>query len=266
MIDRFCYWLKRFNFLRPPQDRDTLIQLLRNATTQQLIDSDALAMIEGVLQVAVMQVRDIMVPRSQIVLIKDKEPIDKIMTTVIDSGHSRFPVIDQTNDEIKGILLAKDLLKSSKQSIELNRLLRSAIVVPESKRINTLLQECRANRQHMVIVLDEYGGISGLVTIEDILEQIVGDIEDEHDMDESIMIKPTEEGHYFVNALTTIEDFNAYFNTNLDDQTFDTIGGIVLHAFGHMPKLNECVTIKNYQFNVIQADDRRLHLLQMEKL
>ena len=265
MIGRFFSWLKHRSPCQAPQDRNGLIQLLREATAQTLIDSDALAMIEGVLQVSVMQVRDIMIPRSQIVLLKDKEPLDNIIQTVIGSGHSRFPVLDQTNDQIKGILLAKDLLRYSKQPIDLTSLLRTAVLVPESKRINTLLQECRANRQHMVIVLDEYGGIAGLITIEDILEQIVGDIEDEYDVDDAVMIKPSEEGYYLINALTTIEEFNRYFHTTLDEQTFDTMGGLVLHAFGHMPKLNEHVTIEQYQFNVLQADDRRLHLLQMEK-
>ena len=262
-------WLGKLSsmFSQEPKDRDELLTLLNNAGQKGMLDHEALSIIEGAVQVADMQVREIMIPRSQMVCIdEDQEPKD-FLSHVIESAHSRFPVIGDTKDEVIGILLAKDLLplilKSGKFNIKNH--LRPATFIPESKRLNVLLKEFRTNRNHMAIVIDEFGGVAGLVTIEDVLEQIVGDIEDETDVDEDSFIKMIDEstGTYIVKALTPIEDFNETFATRFRDDEFDTIGGIVMQEFGHMPKRKEFVEISGFRFDVINADGRRIRLLKV---
>ncbi|MFP4606944.1 MAG: HlyC/CorC family transporter [Thiohalospira sp.] len=263
-------WLERLGQAlggSEPQDQDELIALLRDAEQRDLIGADALPMIEGVLQVTEMQVRDIMIPRSQMVVVaRDSDPAD-YLPMVIDSAHSRFPVIGDSRDEVVGILLAKDLLgyfaRGGSEEFDLREALRPAVFIPESKRLNVLLREFRANRNHMAIVVDEYGGVAGLVTIEDVLEQIVGEIEDEHDAGEDIYILRHAGDRHTVKALTPIEDFNEHFGTDFSDEEFDTVGGLVMKAFGHLPRRNEAVTFGGLTFKVLRADSRRLHLLQV---
>lgn len=261
-------WLERLSqaLLREPQDREQLVELLRDAEQRDLLDAQALAMIEGVLQISEMQVRDIMIPRAQMVVIEQDAPLSEFLPHVIESGHSRFPVIGESRDEVVGILLAKDLLRYNMQLVtqcNIRDILRPAVFVPESKRLDILLQEFKRTHNHMAIVVDEYGGVAGLVTIEDVLEQIVGEIEDEYDIDEETFIKKRTETQYIVKALTPIEDFNQYFHTNFSDNEFDTIGGIVTHAFGHLPKRGEVVVIDRFRFKVLHADSRRIRLLRM---
>lgn len=262
-------WLERLSkaLLREPQDREQLIKLLRDAEQRNLLDANALTMIEGVLQISDMQVRDIMIPRAQMVVIEQDSTPEEFFPLVIESGHSRFPVIGENRDEVIGILLAKDLLSYSfhpkPQQFQIRDLLRPPVFVPESKHLNTLLQEFRYNRNHMAIVVDEYGGVAGLVTIEDVLEQIVGEIEDEYDIDEEAFIKKLNDTQYTVKALTPIEEFNQYFETNLDDTEFDTVGGLVLQAFGHLPKRGEITTLGRFRFKVLNSDSRRIRLLRV---
>jgi len=263
-------WLERLSqvLLREPKDREQLVELLRDAQQRNLLDAHALTMIEGVLQVSEMQVRDIMVPRAHMVTVNENATLNGLLPIVTNSGHSRFPLINDNHDEITGVLLAKDLLnflwqQQSKQELKLRDILRPAWFVPESKRLDTLLQEFRVNHQHMAIVIDEYGGIAGLVTIEDVLEQIVGEIEDEHDFDDEVFIKKHSETHYTVKALTPIDEFNQYFHCDFNDEEFDTIGGIVLKAFGHLPKRGESITIDGFRFKVLHADNRRIRLLRL---
>lgn len=264
-------WLERLSIalLREPQDREQLVALLRDAQQRELLDADALAMIEGVLQVSNMKVRDVMIPRSQMVALKHDAKLEQIIPTVIESNHSRFPVIGESRDDILGILLAKDLLafhygKDEGKPFEIAHVMRPAIFVPESKRLDVLLREFRLNHNHMAIVVDEYGGIAGLVTIEDVLEQIVGEIEDEYDIDEEVFIKPHGEGEFIVKALTPIEEFNKFFHETLSDEEFDTIGGYVMSKFGYLPKRGEEITIGRYQIRVLHADNRRIQLLQFK--
>ncbi|HQU14973.1 MAG: magnesium/cobalt efflux protein [Chromatiales bacterium 21-64-14] len=265
-------WLERLSqvLLGEPKDRAQLIELLRDAQHRDLLDSDALGMIEGVLQVSEMQVRDIMIPRSQMVVVERDEPPENILPRIIESGHSRFPVIGENRDEVVGILLAKDLLRyftgALERSFSMREVLRPAVFIPESKRLNMLLKEFRASRNHMAIVVDEYGGVAGLVTIEDVLEQIVGDIGDEHDVDEATFILKHSEGSYTIKALTPIEDFNEYFGARFSDEEFDTIGGLVMNTFGYLPKRGESTTIGRFRFQVLRADNRRVHLLHMTLL
>ena len=261
-------WFERLSqaLLGEPQDREQLIELLRDAEQRGLLDADALAMIEGVLQTSELRVRDIMVPRAQMVVVERDAPLEKSLKEISDSGHSRFPVIGETRDEVVGILLAKDLLPFwVKRTNEFNirDVLRPVVFIPESKRLNVLLKEFRSNRNHMAIVVDEYGGVSGLVTIEDVLEQIVGEIADEHDIDEGAFIKEHESKRYTLKALTPIEEFNEFFGTNFSDEEFDTIGGLVLNKFGYLPRPGEVVTFGGYNFKVLHADRRRVHLLEM---
>jgi magnesium and cobalt transporter len=256
--------------LREPADKPELLELLRAAHQRELFDADALAMIEGVLQVDDMRVRDIMLPRSQLVALeRDAKPAD-LLRTVVNSGHSRFPVIGDKPDEVVGIMLAKDLLlyafEHKGAAFNLRDLLRPAMFIPESKRLNVLLKEFRSSRNHIAIVVDEYGGIAGMVTIEDVLEQIVGEIEDEHDVEEEDTIRRHSQMHYTIKALTTIEDFNEYFGTQLADTEFDTIGGLVVHQIGHLPKRGERIVIGNLLFKVLRADNRRVHMLQLTLL
>ncbi len=262
-------WLERLShvLLGEPKDREQLIELLRDAQQRHLLDSDALAMIEGVLQVSEMQVRDIMVPRAQMVVIERDVDLQDTLPVITESEHSRFPVIAENRDEVIGILLAKDLLgyfvPGRSVAFNVRDILRPAVFIPEGKRLNVLLKEFRANRNHMAIVVDEYGGVAGLVTIEDVLEQIVGEIEDEHDIDEDSFIKKHSISNYTVKALTPIEDFNNYFGSDFSDAEFDTIGGLVVHGFGRVPRRGESVTLSGYRFKVLHADNRRVHLLQV---
>ncbi len=262
-------WLDRLGqaISSEPQDREQLVELLRDAEQRNLFDANALGMLEGVLQVAELQVRDIMIPRPQMTVVERDALPEEFVTTVIDSGHSRFPVLGEHRDEVVGILLAKDLLgyfaRSGEQKFSMRDTLRPAIFVPESKRLNVLLQEFRASRNHMAIVVDEYGGVAGLVTIEDVIEQIVGEIDDEHDVGEERLILAHSNGEYTVKARTPIEDFNEHFHTRFSDADFDTIGGRVVHAFGRLPKRGETVVLERVHFLVLRSDKRRLHLLRV---
>jgi magnesium and cobalt transporter len=255
--------------MREPEDREQLVTLLHSAYERDLLDSDALSMIEGVLQVSELQVRDIMVPRPQMDVIDVNETPDRFIPHVIATAHSRFPVIDKDRDDVIGILLAKDLLRyyAGEEEFKVRDMLRPAVFVPESKRLNVLLREFRANRNHMAIVVDEYGGVAGLVTIEDVLEQIVGDIEDEYDFDESEdNIVRESSGHWRVKAQTEIADFNRAFGTDFPDEDFDTVGGLIIDRFGRLPKRGESITVGGLRFQVLRADSRRLHALQVQRL
>ncbi len=269
-------WLRRKarQLVGPPQSREEILAWLREGRQTGVLDVEAYGMIQGVLQVSQTQVRDIMVPRSQMVVIeRDASPTD-LLRAVIQSGHSRYPVIGDDRDEVVGILLAKDLLRLALDQehllpgtqFDLSEVMRPPVVVPESKRLNVLLKEFRANRNHIAIVLDEYGGVSGLVTIEDVLEQIVGEIDDEHDEDEGAFILRQDRERYLVRALTPIEEFNRYFASRMSDEEFDTIGGLVAHEFGHLPRRGESITVGRFQFNVQRADSRRVHLFQVAVL
>ena len=262
-------WLSRLNKVLSgePQDRDQLIDLLRDAERRNLVDAQALAMIEGVLHVGEMQVRDIMVPRAQMVVVNADSQPDDFIASVTNSGHSRFPVIGDNRDEVEGILLAKDLLayyaRGEQQNFDMDDAMRPAVFIPESKRLNVLLREFRENRNHMAIVVDEYGGIAGLVTIEDVLEQIIGEIQDEHDVEEGTLIRRLKNGECTVKAITPIEDFNEYFKTDFSDEEFDTIGGLVIKAFGRLPRRGETTQIGGVTIKVLRADKRRVHLLRV---
>ncbi|MFT5083422.1 MAG: magnesium and cobalt transporter [Lentisphaeria bacterium] len=251
-----------------PKSREELLDIIKGAVHNKVVDQEALHIIEGALDVANQQVREIMIPRSQMVVIKADVCPQQFLPTVIESGHSRFPVIGESSDDIKGILLAKDLLPlilQSQEDFNLSQILRVANIVPESKRLNVLLKEFREQRQHMALVIDEYGGISGLITIEDILEEIVGEIEDETDEDIEDFIRQVSENDYILKALTPIEDFNDYFRTNIGDDEFDTMGGIVMQAFGHMPGRNEKVSVHGFTFRVLYSDSRKIHLLRVSR-
>ena len=264
-------WLEKLSLAlnSEPSSRSELLELLRSAEQRELLDSEALRIIEGALSVRDMQVREVMIPRAQVVFVRLDQDPEEFLPLVIGSGHSRFPVIGESQDEIVGILLAKDLLplaqKNSKQKFNLRNSLRRSTSIPESKRLDVLLQEFRATRNHLAVVYDEYGGISGIVTIEDVLEQIVGDIEDEYDFEEEGFIKKHTNGSYTIKALTPIEDFNEQFETQFSDEEFDTIGGLVTNCFGHLPKRDEQVSVEGLNFTVLNADGRRVHLLQMIK-
>lgn len=255
-------------FIAKPKNKQQLTDLLNNAQKTSVLSQDALNMIEGVLQVSDMQVRDIMVPRSQMIVIEKDSALEEFIPQMIESGHSRFPVIGENRDEILGTLLAKDLLPfiiKPEEIVNLKDLIRPAMVIPESKRLNILLKEFRANKQHMAIIADEYGGISGLVTIEDVLEQIVGDIEDEFDTEDDAYVTEFKPNTYHVQALMPIEDFNKYFNTSFSDIEFDTIGGLVLNALGHLPKRNESININGFNAKILNADKRRIRVLQITR-
>ena len=257
------------NFLlREPEDRAQLIELLHGAFENHLMDADSLAMIEGVLQVSEMQVRDIMIPRSQMDVIDITDPPETFIPHVIETAHSRFPVIEDNKNDVIGILLAKDLLRYyAGEEFEVRDMLRPAVFIPESKRLNVLLKEFRSNRNHIAIVVDEYGGVAGMVTIEDVLEQIVGDIEDEYDYDEDEdNIIQQEAGKYRVKALTEIGDFNAAIGTDFSDEEFSTIGGLVVNKFGHLPKRDDHIRIDNLSITIVRADSRRLHSMLVEVL
>lgn len=260
-------WLERLSqaLLREPQDREQLVNLLRDAEERDLLDAQALAMIEGVLQLSELQTRDIMIPRSQMVSVKEDEDLGEIFSTVIAAGHSRFPVLSSDKKEVIGILHAKDLLKykdTHDDDFDLTDILRPAVLIPESKRLDALLQDFRINRNHMAIIVDEYGNIAGFATIEDVLEQIVGEIADEFDIDEEACIKKHSDTEYIIKAITPIDEINEYFKTDFSDDDFDTIGGLVTHALGHLPKPGEEVKINDYMFKVLHADKRRIRLLE----
>ncbi|MFV9656174.1 HlyC/CorC family transporter [Pseudomonas sp. NY15366] len=254
-------------FAHEPRNRQELLEVLREAHQNKLLDSEALAIVEGAIQVADLQVRDIMVPRSQMISIKANQSPREFLPAIIDAAHSRYPVVGESLDDVIGILLAKDLLplilQSEQPNFNIKDLLRPATFVPESKRLNVLLREFRANHNHMAVVIDEYGGVAGLVTIEDVLEQIVGDIEDEHDVEEDGYIKPLPSGDYLIKALTPIDSFNETFDSQFSDDEYDTVGGLVMNAFGHLPKRNEVTEIGEFRFRVLNADSRRIHLLRL---
>jgi magnesium and cobalt transporter len=260
-------WLSDM-FSEAPDDVAALLEVIQDATERQLIDVDALNIIVGALHVADMHARDIMIPRSALVVVHEDQQPAELLPLVIDSKHSRFPVVGDDVDDIKGILHAKDLLslvlEGDGQRFDIKDFIRPAAVIPESKRLNVLLEEFRANRNHMALVVDEYGQISGAVTIEDVLEQIVGEIEDEHDVDDDSFVKQLEPDSFHVKANTTIEDFNEYFSLSLSDDEFDTIGGIVLQAFGHLPELGESIEVAGLKFEILNADSRRLRLLRVD--
>ena len=241
--------------------------LLREAAARELLNSDALNIIYGALQVADMRARDIMIPRSQMASVNVDARLEEFLPFVIEQKHSRFPVIGDDLDDVKGILHAKDILpwtlEDDWDDFDIKDIIRTASVVPESKRLNDLLQEFRSTRNHMAVVIDEYGHVSGVVTIEDVLEQIVGDIEDEHDIDDDSFIKELDERSFTVKGITTIEDFNEYFGTHFDAEQFDTIGGIVAKEFGYLPKREETVVVEGFVFKVLNADSRRIRLLHL---
>jgi hemolysin (HlyC) family protein len=262
-------WLERLSTLlmREPEDREQLIEVLHNAYERNLMDADALAMIEGVLQVGEMQVRDIMIPRSQLDVVDINDAPEQFLPKVIEAAHSRFPVIAGDKDNVIGILLAKELLRlQAGEEESIRSMLRPAIFIPEAKRLNVLLKEFRASRNHMAIVVDEYGGVAGLVTIEDVLEQIVGDIEDEYDFDETEdNIIRDKAGRYRVKAATEIADFNEVMGTHFSDEDFDTVGGLVTNRFGHLPKRGESIEFDGLKMQVLRADSRRVHTLVVER-
>lgn len=251
-----------------PQDQKQLVSLLHDAKKRHLLNAETLGMIEGALKVSEKHVRDVMIPRSQMVVLELHAPPDQLIKTIVESGHSRFPVISDNRDDVQGIFLAKDLLdyyaKGNGHQFNMRDLMRPAVFIPESKRLNVLLREFRTSHNHMAIVVDEYSGVAGLVTIEDVIEQIVGDIDDEHDVDDQIFIKSSHQGKYLVRALTPIEEFNEYFGSKFSDEEFDTVSGLLLQAFGHLPKRGEKIELEGFYFEVARADNRRIQLLRVK--
>ena len=253
--------------LREPEDREQLLEVLQQAHERNLLDADALSMIEGVMQVSDLSAGDIMVPRAQMDAINAEDSIDQIVAFAVEKAHSRFPVYEGERDNVIGVLLAKDLLRIHADSdVNLRDMLRPAVFIPESKRLNVLLHDFRLNRNHIALVVDEYGGVAGLLTIEDVLEQIVGDIEDEYDEDDDLPIRKITDNDFVVQALTPIDDFNDYFNAKLSDEEFDTIGGLLLKSFGYLPSRNEVARLDDFEFKVVNADNRQIHLLRMRSL
>jgi magnesium and cobalt transporter len=262
-LERLTSWLSR-----EPDNREELLELLHAAYENNLLDADALSMIEGVMQVSEMQAREIMIPRAQMDVVDINDSPEQLLPYVIETAHSRFPAVDGDRDHVVGILLAKDLLRlCTAEEVDLRDQLRPAVFIPESKRLNVLLKEFRVSRNHIAIVVDEYGGVAGLVTIEDVLEQIVGDIEDEYDYDEAEdNIISERDGMFRVKAQTEIGDFNQALGASFADDEFDTVGGLVTHAFGRLPKRGETVEIAGFRFHVLRAGSRRLHTLRVERL
>lgn len=262
-------WLKRFNQLlsRGPQNREQLVQQLRSSKQRKLLDAQALKMIEGVLQISDRHVRDIMIPRAKITVISDATSLPELLPIVIDSGHSRFPVIGNSNKEVIGLLLAKDLLKYNplvhQDSFNIRDIIRPAVFIPESKRLDSLLEEFQHKHYHMAIVVDEYGAVSGLVTIEDVLEEIVGEIEDEYDDNEEVFVQKQTEHQFLIKALMPIEAFNHYFSSDFATEQFDTIGGFIANRFGYLPKRGASITLAPLHFKVLRADNRQIRLLQV---
>ncbi len=264
-------WLERLSTLMggEPKDREQLMEVLRHAQDRDLLSAEMLGMIERILQVSEMQVREVMVPKAQMIVIQKNHQLKEILPIITESGHSRFPVVNPDGNDVVGILLAKDLIKycfhQKTNDFNINDIIRPAIFTPQSKRLDILLREFRVNRNHIAIVLDEYGHVAGLVTIEDVLEQIVGEIEDEYDIDEEDkFVKKIDEDTYIVKAAILIEEFNEYFNSNFSDEEFDTIGGIVLQGLGHLPKRGETIKIKHFRFKVLHSDNRRIYLLEVK--
>ena len=263
-------WLKRLTqtFAAEPQDRQELLDVLREARARGLLDADALPMLEGVLEVSDLHVRDIMVPRAQMVFVRRDDPVSRLLPTVVESGHSRFPVMDENRDDIVGILLAKDLLRlcddGARERFDIREFMRPAVFVPESKRLNVLLKEFRGNRNHMAIVVDEYGGVSGLVTIEDVIEQIVGEIDDEFDVEDDQNIRKEADRQYTVRGSTRIGEFNEYFGASLSEaEGFDTVAGLMMKQLGRLPRRGESATIDGFEFRVMRADRRRIDSLRV---
>lgn len=263
-------WLKRLTqgFAAEPQDRQELLEILREARTRGLLDADALPMLEGVLEVSDLHVRDIMVPRAQMVFVRRDDPVSRILPTVVESGHSRFPVMDEDRDDIVGILLAKDLLRlcdaEAQERFDIREFMRPAVFVPEAKRLNVLLKEFRGSRNHMAIVVDEYGGVAGLVTIEDVIEQIVGEIDDEFDVEDDQNIRKEAERLFLVRGVTRIEEFNEYFGARLsEEEGFETVAGLLMKQFGRLPRRGESATIDGFEFRVMRADRRRIDALRV---
>ncbi|PCJ17675.1 MAG: magnesium/cobalt efflux protein [SAR86 cluster bacterium] len=262
-------WIDRIAqiFSDEPTDTKSLLELLRNAEQDQVLEADALSIIEGALQVSSMQVRDIMIPRSQVVTVESKLNITEIVELVAKASHSRFPVVGDNVDNVMGILLAKDLLPlmlgKNTEKFNIKDIVRPATFVPESKRLNILLREFRETRQHMAIVIDEYGSVCGAVTIEDVLEQIVGEIEDEHDVDDDSYIKKFDEENHIVKALTPVDEFNEYFKTDFSDQEFTTVGGLVLQKFGHIPERGETTNVGPFLVTILNADSRQIKLMKV---
>lgn len=265
----FRTWLSKL-VSHQPQSSQELVEVMQDAQQRGLLDQEELDTIQRVLQVSELRVRDIMIPRSKMVVVEKDNPPEEFLPILVDSAHSRFPVIDGDRDKIVGILLAKDVLgyfnKNSKGNFNMREVLRPVVFIPESKRLNVLLTEFRANRNHMAIVVDEYGGVGGLVTIEDVLEQIVGDIEDEHDIEEEgDMVLQHGANEFVIKALLPLEEFNTFFATDFDVDENDTIGGLVVKSFGHVPQRSESVIVGSYLFEVLHADSRRVHLLKVSK-
>jgi magnesium and cobalt transporter len=262
-------WLKKLTqgFAGEPQNRADLLALLREASGRGLLDEEALTMLEGVLEVAELQVRDIMVPRVQMVSVRRDDSAAKILPVVVESGHSRFPVMEEDRDSIAGILLAKDLLRmyasGTREKFDIREYMRPAVFVPESKRLNVLLKEFRRNRNHMAIVVDEYGGVSGLVTIEDVIEQIVGEIDDEFDVEDDNNIRRESERQFAVRGVTRIEEFNEYFSAKLPDGEFDTVAGLVMKQLGRLPRRGEVLHIEGFEFRVVRSDRRRIDTMRV---
>jgi magnesium and cobalt transporter len=249
------------------KDRSQLIEMLSDAQQRGVLDADTFAMLEGVLAVADMQVRDIMIPRVQMVCLRRDDPISRILPAVVDSGHSRFPVLDGDRDDVVGILLAKDLLRMFASAptvrFDMREYLRPVVFVPESKRLDVLLKEFRGNRNHMAIVVDEYSGVAGLVTIEDVIEQIVGEIDDEFDVEDDQNIRREADGQFSVRGATRIDEFNQHFNTQLPEEEFDTVAGLVMKQFGRMPRRGESTTLGELEFRIARADRRRIDMLRV---
>ena len=265
-------WLEKIlgAFSAEPKSRDELLEIIKDAAENKVVDAEALSIIEGALDVSSQQVREIMIPRSQMVVVSIEDDPKEFLPKIIESGHSRFPVVGESIDDIRGILLAKDLLPLVLKGVDEFRLeenIRPANIIPESKRLNILLREFRENRYHMAVVIDEYGGVSGVVTIEDILEEIVGEIEDETDEEEAdSFIRKVSDNDFVVKALTPIEDFNEYFECEFSDEEFDTIGGLIMQSFGHLPGRDEVTKLGTFKFRVLYADNRQIHLLRVSRL
>ena len=265
-------WVEKIGqaFSAQPRSRDDLLDLLKAAADDGVIDADVYLMMEGALDVSETQVRDAMIPRSQMVVVHVDSPLEEFLPQIVESGHSRFPVIGEDKDEVVGILLAKDLLPHVAPGgppIDLAAIIRPAVVIPESKRLNVLLRDFRVSRNHMAIVVDEYGGVSGLITIEDVLEEIVGEIGDEYDEDEEIFIQPSGEGRYLVQALTPIDEFNEVFSSAFSDDDYGTVGGLLLAQFGRVPEFGDIMTLGDrFEFRVVKANNRRIITLEMNVL
>ena len=263
-------WLKKIaqGFVGEPQDRTELVALLRQASQRGLVEADALSMLEGVLEVGDLQVRDIMIPRAQMVFVRRDDPFAKLLPVVVESGHSRFPVMDEDRDDIVGILLAKDLLRlysnDVRERFDIREYMRPVVFVPESKRLNVLLKDFRRNRNHMALVVDEYGGVSGLVTIEDVIEQIVGEIDDEFDVEDDHNNRKEAERQFTVRGVTRIDEFNEYFSAHLsEEEGFDTVAGLLMKEFGRLPRRGDAATIDGFEFRVTRADRRRIDALRV---